>query len=164
MDTIKTQTVTCSGGVTIPAATLASTTNITAGTIATVSSVTAIASGGITRASFAADTGLQSARSSTAQAGAAGTITLDASASATTDFYKHMRITLTGGTGVGQSRICTAYNGTTKVATITPNWTTAPDVTSTFSVSDDVSSNIIAISGAAVSTSTAHSTILLPGP
>jgi len=36
IDTIKTQTVTCAGGVTIPAATLASTTNITAGTIATV--------------------------------------------------------------------------------------------------------------------------------
>jgi hypothetical protein len=37
LQTIKTQTVTCSGGVTIPAATLASTTNITAGTITTVS-------------------------------------------------------------------------------------------------------------------------------
>jgi len=36
VDTIKTQTVTCAGGVTFPAATLASTTNITAGTIATV--------------------------------------------------------------------------------------------------------------------------------
>jgi len=37
VETIKTQAVTLSGGVTIPAATLASTTNITAGTIATVS-------------------------------------------------------------------------------------------------------------------------------
>lgn len=37
LQTIKTQTVTCAGGVTIPAATLASTTNITAGTITTVS-------------------------------------------------------------------------------------------------------------------------------
>ena len=40
LDTIKTQTVTCAGGVTIPAATLASTTNITAGTITTVTNLT----------------------------------------------------------------------------------------------------------------------------
>jgi len=40
LHTIKTQTVTCAGGVTIPAATLASTTNITAGTITTATNVT----------------------------------------------------------------------------------------------------------------------------
>lgn len=40
IQTIKTQTVTCSGGVTVPAATLASTTNITAGTITTVTNLT----------------------------------------------------------------------------------------------------------------------------
>jgi hypothetical protein len=40
LDTIKSQAVTCSGGVTIPAATLASTTNITAGTITTVTTTT----------------------------------------------------------------------------------------------------------------------------
>ena len=40
LNTIKTQSVTCAGGVTIPAATLASTTNITAGTITTASNLT----------------------------------------------------------------------------------------------------------------------------
>jgi hypothetical protein len=40
LQTIKTQSVTCAGGVTVPAATLASTTNITAGTITTVTTVT----------------------------------------------------------------------------------------------------------------------------
>lgn len=40
LQTIKTQSVTCSGGVTIPAATLASTTNITAGTITTCTNLT----------------------------------------------------------------------------------------------------------------------------
>lgn len=40
VDTIKTQAVTLSGGVTIPAATLASTTNITAGTITTTTNLT----------------------------------------------------------------------------------------------------------------------------
>lgn len=40
IETIKTQAVTCAGGVTVPAATLASTTNITAGTITTVTNLT----------------------------------------------------------------------------------------------------------------------------
>lgn len=40
VNTVKTQTVTCSGGVTVPAATLASTTNITAGTITTATDLT----------------------------------------------------------------------------------------------------------------------------
>ena len=72
-------------------------------------------------------------RSNTAQAGAAGSITLDASASATTDFYKYTLIQILSGTGAGQARLCTAYNGGTKVATIVPNWTTNPDATSVFS-------------------------------
>lgn len=147
LNTIKTQAVTCSGGVTVPAATLASTTNITAGTITTATNVTtvnglaagvitaaAIADGAIDRATFAADTGLQTIRSNTAQAGAAGSITLDASASSVTDFYDHCTVYITGGTGVGQHRIITAYNGTTKVATVDVNWSTTPDNTSTFAI------------------------------
>lgn len=61
LQTIKTQTVTCSGGVTIPAATLASTTNITAGTITTVTTATnvttvnGLASGVVTAASIASN-------------------------------------------------------------------------------------------------------------
>src|SRR5439155_8408536 len=79
----------------------------------------------------------QSVRAGTAQAGAAGTITLDASASATTDFYADTIITITGGTGSGQTRRCSAYNGSTKVATTVPNWATNPDNTSTFAVRRD---------------------------
>lgn len=93
----------------------------------------AIADGAIDRATFAADTGLVTVRSNTAQAGAATTITLDAAASAVTDFYKNALIVLTGGTGVGQGRYITAYNGTTKVATVSA-WATNPDVTSTFAI------------------------------
>jgi hypothetical protein len=93
-----------------------------------------IADGAIDRATFAADTGIQPVRSNTAQAGAAGTITLDASASATTDFYVGCWVYLTGGTGVGQARYVSAYNGTSKVATITPNWATNPASDSTFAV------------------------------
>lgn len=97
-------------------------------------SVASIAALGIARASFAADTGMQTARSNTAQAGAVGTITLDAGASAVDDFYKDAWIYLTGSTGIGQARVCTAYVGATKVATIAPNWATNPSSSTTFAV------------------------------
>lgn len=71
-------------------------------------------------------------RSNTAQAGAASTITLDSGASAVNDFYAYTLIQLVGGTGVGQSRIIGAYVGSTKVATLTQAWATAPDSTSQF--------------------------------
>lgn len=73
-------------------------------------------------------------RANTAQAGAAGTITLDASASATDDLYNGSLIWVYGGTGAGQARIITDYDGTTKVATIAPNWTTNPGADSTFRI------------------------------
>lgn len=97
-------------------------------------SVASVASGGISRASLAADTGLQSIRSNTAAAGAAGTVTLDAAASAVDSFYNGLIVLLTGGTGVGQARLLRAYVGATKVASIEPNWITAPDNTSTFAL------------------------------
>lgn len=70
----------------------------------------------------------------TAQAGAAASITLDATASATTDIYKNNGVMITGGTGVGQTRLIGAYNGATKVATVIPNWTTNPDNTSVYQI------------------------------
>lgn len=93
----------------------------------------AIADGAIDRATFAADTGLQTTRSNTAQAGGATTITLDASASAVDDFYNSCLIFLTGGTGVGQARFISDYVGATKVATVA-TWATNPDNTSMFAV------------------------------
>lgn len=72
----------------------------------------------------------------TAQGGTANTITLAATASATENVYATMVVYITGGTGDGQERTITAYNGTTKVATVNPNWTTNPDATSTYSVID----------------------------
>ncbi len=83
---------------------------------------TSIADGAIDRATFAADTGLQPLRSNTAVGGANGSITLDASASAVDDLYKNALVVITGGTGVGQSRTISGYTGTSKVATVTPNW------------------------------------------
>lgn len=62
----------------------------------------------------------------TAQAGAAGTITLASGESAVDDFYNGAVIFLTGGTGIGQYRKITDYVGSTKVATIDSNWVTNP--------------------------------------
>lgn len=111
----------------------ATATNITALGNNTITAA-AIADGAIDRAAFAADTGLQTARSNTAQTGNASSITLDASASATNNFYRGMAVYITGGTGVGQVRVITAYTGSSKQATVDRNWATNPDNTSTFAI------------------------------
>jgi hypothetical protein len=112
------------------------------------SPVGSVAAGGITRASFAADTGLQTVRSGTAQAGAAGSITLDSGASATTNAYQWLWVRTTGGTGAGQVRLVTAYNGTTKVATVARSWVTNPDATTTFAILDAAGVDVEAWGGA----------------
>lgn len=71
-------------------------------------------------------------RKSNVQAGTTDSITLDSSASSTDDFYNFTRINISTGTGAGQSRVIADYNGTTKVATITPSWTISPDSSSQF--------------------------------
>jgi len=73
----------------------------------------------------------QGIRAASAQAATATTITLDAAASSVDDFYKGALIVTkqSGATGSGQARLITAYNGTTKVATITPAWVTTPAAT-----------------------------------
>jgi hypothetical protein len=70
----------------------------------------------------------------TAQSGASGTITLQASATTVTDAFKRSYIYIISGTGAGQSREIIAYNGTTKVATVTPNWGVNPDNTSVYRI------------------------------
>jgi hypothetical protein len=56
-------------------------------------------------------------------------ITLDASAAAQTDFYKGSVVTIISGNGANQARIITAYNGSTKVATIDRGWDVALAIT-----------------------------------
>lgn len=124
----------------------------------------AIADGAIDRATFAADTGLQAIRSNTAQAGGATSITLDASASATNDFYKGAVVFLTGGTGAGQYRLITAYNGTSKAATVTPAWATNPDNTSTFAVLPRGAADVEAWLGSAAPANTGDAFARLGAP
>lgn len=71
-------------------------------------------------------------RSGTAQGGAVGSITLDASASATNDLYKYGTCSIIGGTGAGQSRQINGYTGSSKIATVGVNWTVAPSSDSVF--------------------------------
>lgn len=71
----------------------------------------------------------------TAQAGTTSSITLAAAGTSAVDnFYAGMPISITGGTGSGQSNTIVAYNGTTKVATVAVPFTTAPAATSTYSI------------------------------
>ena len=80
--------------------------------------------------------------SGTATAGSANTITLPAGASATNDVYSGQLITLTSGTGVGQSRRIIDYVGSTKVATVDRNWTTTPVSGTGFDITASTSSGI----------------------
>jgi hypothetical protein len=76
---------------------------------------------------------LVSLRAGTCAGGAAGSMTLDASASAVDDFYNGCLVV-----GVldstTEARIITDYTGSTQVAAVTPNWNTTPDSDDTFTV------------------------------
>lgn len=76
-------------------------------------------------------------RASTAQAGGATTITLDASASATNDIYVTKWVRITGGTGTaGEQRQISDYVGSTKVATVSKAWSVNPDNTTTYEITE----------------------------
>lgn len=69
--------------------------------------------------------------SGVAQGGAAGSITLRASASGTADYYNGAEIEIVRGTGAGQLRTITDYSAA-QVATVDRNWATNPDSTSVY--------------------------------
>jgi hypothetical protein len=93
-------------------------------------------------------------RYGTAQAGGNNTITLDSGASSTTNFYSllNARVQIVAGTGIGQSQSATAYNGSTKVLTVTANWTTNPDSTSVFIITVPRNVNLVLVSDVTPST------------
>ncbi|HEX7050201.1 MAG TPA: hypothetical protein VF188_08380, partial [Longimicrobiales bacterium] len=71
----------------------------------------------------------------TAAGGSLNTITLDASASSVDNFYKGMPIEIVSGPGAGQGfRVITGYDGSTKEATVYPDWAEAPAGTSEYSI------------------------------
>lgn len=71
-----------------------------------------------------------------AQAGSNNTITLESSASSSDSHYNTFRIYISSGTGSGQTRTITGYDGTTKIATVNSNWTVNPDSTSIYEILD----------------------------
>lgn len=61
-------------------------------------------------------------------------IVLAATANPTDDHYNTFAITITAGTGIGQTRIISDYVGSTCRALVSVAWTTIPDNTSVYSI------------------------------
>ena len=70
----------------------------------------------------------------TAQAGGPSNITLQAGASSDFNIFVGAKIYIVSGTGAGQTNEISAYNGTTKVATVASAWGTQPDNTSVYRI------------------------------
>jgi len=67
-----------------------------------------------------------------AQSATSRTITLASSAAAATDAYQGLTIRTVSGTGAGQYRAISAYDGSTKVATLSTPWSVNPDGTTAY--------------------------------
>jgi hypothetical protein len=80
------------------------------------------------------DAGREHVNEGLAQGGGASTITLNALASAVNDAYKGQTASLRGGTGADQAGRIIAYNGTTKIATVSKPWVTIPNTTTVYAV------------------------------
>lgn len=90
-----------------------------------------------------AETILPTAHVGTATAGAVGSISLAAAASAVDDVYRGLTLRITGGAGAGQARVIGTYTGATKIAVPTEAFTVAPNATSTYSIDAQVVYNPI---------------------
>lgn len=79
-----------------------------------------------------------SSESGTAASGTSNTLTLQTSHGhdTTDDAYNNLMIEIYSGTGAGQCRMISDYNGTTLVATVVNDWTTTPDSTSVYMIYD----------------------------
>lgn len=72
----------------------------------------------------------------TAAGGSASTITLSSSEGITKDDAEGRFIFTTGGTGSAQKSRIVLYDPNTKVASVSPNWTTIPDSTTRYAIMD----------------------------
>ena len=79
-----------------------------------------------------------------AQAGSSNTITLAPTASATNNVYNGSLLSILAGTDAQDTVEITAYNGTTKVATVSPNFAVTPDATSVYVVIPAAESSSVA--------------------
>lgn len=102
-----------------------------------------IAADAITTAEIADDATMKPTASGTANAGAAGSIDLAAASTFPDDTFNNMAIRLIGGTGVGQCRLISDYTLTNDRATVNENWTTTPDNTSVYQISDGICNTLL---------------------
>ena len=86
-----------------------------------------------------------------AAAAGASTVTLnllaDGANNATNANYTGEPIRIVSGTGFGQSATITAYDPLTRIATVTPAWTTVPDVTSRYTIGRLTTTNTGSVAG-----------------
>lgn len=68
------------------------------------------------------------------QAATTSSVTLKAAASSTNDEYKGLCVVMTSGTQNGKARKIVSYNGSTKVATVFPNWDSAPAASDNYKI------------------------------
>lgn len=81
-----------------------------------------------------------------AQSATASTITLHNDANSVNGFYGNTQIVITGGTGIGQVRHIHSYVGNTRVATISPDWSTTPSGTIKYVIRGDSEKHTMMIS------------------
>jgi hypothetical protein len=117
-----------------------------------------VGTGGLNAASIAVDTGLKPLHTGTVDGvPTATTVPLAATASDTDQTYTGAVFLLASGLGAGQApRIITNYNGTTKVATVTPAFGTTPDAESAYAILPHGSVSLEAIQRVAVSSTVAQ--------
>ncbi len=72
-----------------------------------------------------------------ADTGNFNSITLASGASTTDAFYDDDNITITKGTGIGQSRVIGDYDGSNRKATVDVDWDVPPDSTSEYEITSD---------------------------
>ena len=70
----------------------------------------------------------------TATAGSSTTITLAVGSSNVNNYYVGLPIIIHAGAGAGQTKVITAYNGSTRVATILGSWNPVPNNTSQYNI------------------------------
>jgi hypothetical protein len=115
---------------------------------------TASAVADLLRCCAMAQTVTASAVTGTATAGAANTITLAAGTSTVNDFYCGQIISISSGAGSGHIGVVTAYNGTSKVATVAPISTTfVPGASSAYTIAANVSYRPISTTSGVADTS-----------
>lgn len=98
--------------------------------------------------------------SGTAQDGGNNSITLANADSSTSNWFDNAMVRTTGGTGAGQSRLITAYDGASRIALVYPNWVTNPDNTTTYETLADAPKTVYQVlSGGILSSSFAGNAI-----